>query len=190
MSTLVLYMITTLDGFIAGPNGEFTDYEPSAEEMAFANELFGNANAILFGRVIYEGFVSYWDVMDVGDTTIPAHDREFATLFRKKPRVVFSRTLESVPADTTLIYEHRATEVMRLKAQSQGYLLLLCGPDLLADLIDDGVVDECQILITPSVMGQGMALFGKLQRRVDFTLLGTQAFESGSVLHHYRIHRD
>lgn len=189
MSNLVLYMITSLDGFIAGPNGEFTDYEPSAEEMTFANQLFRNANAIVFGRVIYEGFVNYWDVLDLNDSTIPAYDREFAGMFREKARVVFSRTLDTVPANTTLIHENRAAEVMRFKEQSAGYSLLLCGPELLADLIHDGLVDECQILITPGVMGQGMALFGKLQRSVDFTLLGTQVFGSGSVLHHYRVNQ-
>jgi dihydrofolate reductase len=64
---------------------------------------------------------------------------------------------------------------------------LLCGPDLLATLIQDGLVDECQILVTPMALGQGLALFGKLQGKVDFNLLGTQTFASGSVLHHYQL---
>lgn len=186
MRPIVLYMITTLDGFIAGPNGEFTAYEPSLEEMEFANRLFGNADALLFGRVIYEGFVQYWDGMDLTDTTIPPHDREFATLFRNKARVVFSRTLESLPANTTLINTNRADTVARLKAEGDGYLLLLCGPALLADLVEDGAVDEFQILITPSVMGQGMGLFGKLRHPLDFTLLNSRRFGSGSILNHYQ----
>jgi dihydrofolate reductase len=53
-------LFTTLDGFIAGPNGEFDDYIPSDEEMRFANEFFRSADGVLFGRVTYEGFVSYW----------------------------------------------------------------------------------------------------------------------------------
>jgi len=182
-------MITTFDGFIAGPNGEFTDYEPSAEEMAFANELFGNADALLFGRVIYEGFVGYWDVLDVNDTSLPAYDREFARMFREKARVVFSRTLETVPADTIVVNENRVADVLTLKAQHGGYLLLLCGPDLLATLIQDGLVDECQILVTPMVLGQGLALFGNLQGKLGFNLLTTQIFESGSVLHHFQLNK-
>ncbi len=188
MSRLVLYMITSLDGFIAGPNGEFTAYEPSAEEMAFANHLFGNADAIVFGRVIYDGFVEYWDSLDLNDSTIPAHDREFAGMFREKARVVFSRTLNTVPANTTLLKDHQVADLLKIKQQSHGYLLLLCGPDLLATLIEHRLVDECQLLVTPAAMGQGMALFGALRNKLDFRLFGTQVFESGSVLHHYGIH--
>jgi hypothetical protein len=51
MRKIVLYMFTTIDGFIAGPNGEFDDYEPSVEESKFANAFFSSADGILFGRI-------------------------------------------------------------------------------------------------------------------------------------------
>src|ERR1043165_4956809 len=80
---VILYKFATLDGFIAGPNGEFDDYEPSAEEMQFANELFGSMDGVLFGRVIYEGFVDYWDTLDLTDPANNALDIEYARIFRK-----------------------------------------------------------------------------------------------------------
>ncbi len=67
-------------------HGEFDDYEPSAEEMKFANEFFGSADGILFGRVTYQGFVSYWDPIAQGhpptDVSRPEGEIEFANIFK------------------------------------------------------------------------------------------------------------
>lgn len=187
MRKVVLYMFTTLDGFIAGPNGEFDEYEPSAEEHQFANELFGAADGILFGRVTYAGFVDYWDALDLTDASIPPVEREFAQIFRKLTRVVFSKTLTSVDDKAILIKDNLAAEVQKLKQQAGSDLLLICGPELLATLVQLGLVDECRLLIKPTVLGRGKALFGDIAEKLDLKLLATRGFKSGCVLHHYQI---
>ncbi|CAN5867563.1 dihydrofolate reductase family protein [soil metagenome] len=187
MRKIILYMFTTLDGFIAGPNGEFDDYEPSAEEHQFANELFSKADGLLFGRETYEGFVAYWDALDLNDSSIPAVELEFAKLFRKMTRVVFSRTLKHVPDNTILIQDNLAEAVAKVKQEPGSNLLLICGPELLATLIQLGLVDECQLLIKPTVLGQGKALFGDIQGKLRLKLLATRMFESGAVMHHYQL---
>jgi dihydrofolate reductase len=184
---LILYMFTTLDGFIAGPNGEFDDYEPSDEEMVFANEVFGAAEGILFGRVCYDGFVEYWDSLDVDDPETKPLEAEFARLFRQKTRVVFSRTRDQAEGNDILIKDNLPERVMQLKQQPGGDLLLVCGPELLAALVQHGLVDECRLLIKPSVLGQGMALFGALPAKQQLKLLSTRSFASGAVTHHYRL---
>jgi dihydrofolate reductase len=183
-------MFTTLDGFIAGPNGEFDDYEPSAEEMRFANRLFASMDGILFGRVIYEGFVEYWDALDINDTSNNALDIEFAGIFRKLTRVVFSRTLEGVPENTILIKDNIAEEVSRLKQQPGNDLLLICGPELLASLVKDGLVDEYRIMVRPAVRGRGMALFGQIPESQQLQLMSIRVFESSTVMHHYQVIND
>ena len=186
MRKVVLYMFTTLDGFIAGPNGEFDDYIPSDEEMKFANELFSSADGILFGRVTYEGFVSYWDTLDLTDASISEGDAEFARIFRNMARVVFSRTLEHVEDNTVLIKDNIAAEVSKLKQQPGRDLMLVCGPELLATLTQLGLVDEYRILVKPRVSGRGKALFGEIKERVLLKLLSTRVFESGVVMHQYQ----
>ena len=185
MRSVVLYMFTTLDGFVAGPNGEFLDYEPSGEEMAFANELFGSADGILFGRVTYEGFVSYWDALDATDATIGEDDVEFARIFRNMTRVVFSMTLDRVDGNAILIKDNIAAEVSKLKRQPGRDLLLICGPELLSTLVGLGLVDEFRILIRPMILGCGKALFGDIPERLQLKLVSTRIFESGVVMHHY-----
>lgn len=187
MRKVILYMFTTLDGFIAGPNGEFDEYEPSAEEHQFANELFCAADGILFGRITYAGFVDYWDALDLNDPAIPVVEREFATIFRKLTRVVFSRTLDQVPANTILIQENLVAEVAKVKQQPGRDLLLICGPELLATLVGLGLVDECCLLIKPTILGQGKALFGALGGKVPLKLLTSRVFASGAVMHRYQL---
>src|SRR3712207_5995282 len=152
MRNVVLYMFTTLDGFIAGPNGEFLDYDPSDEEMAFANELFGSADGILFGRAAYEGFVSYWEALDPADASIGEADVEFARIFRNMTKVVFSRTLDRVDGNAILIKGNIDTEVSKLKRQPGRNLLLICGPELLSTLVELGLVDEFRTLVRPMVL--------------------------------------
>lgn len=186
MRKIVLYMFTTLDGFIAGPNGEFDDYEPSAEESKFANEFFGSAEGLLFGRMTYEGFVSYWDLLDLTDESVSETDIEFARIFRKMTRVVVSRTLDNVGANTILIKDNIAAEILRLKQQPGRYLVLICGPELLSTLVESGLVDEYRLLVKPRVLGRGKALFGALTNKLHLKLLSTKVFESGVVMHHYQ----
>lgn len=187
MRKVTLYMFTTIDGFVAGPNGEFDEYEPSLEEHQFANELFSAADGILFGRETYVGFVDYWDALDLTDASIPAVEREFAQIFRKMTRVVFSRTLDHVPDNVILIQDKLAEAVSRVKQQPGRDLLLICGPELLATLLQLGLIDECLLLIKPTVLGRGKALFGDIQEKLRLKLLATRVFESGAVMHHYQV---
>lgn len=186
MPKISLYMITTLDGFIAGPNGEFDDYEPSVEEMTFANALFRSAGGIVFGRVIYQIFADYWDTLDLSDTTLDPGERAFAEIFRSLPRVVCSRTLRAVDSKAILINDNLAAKIAALKAQPGADLLLLCGPELLASLVTLGLVDEFQMLVRPKILGHGKALFGAIAPPLPLKLLATRVFESGTVLHHYQ----
>jgi len=187
MRKIILYMFTTLDGFIAGPNGEFDPYEPSREEMDFANHVFGAADGFMSGRVVWEQFSEYWNAVDVDDESVDGAEAEFARIFRRLPKVVFSRTLEQADDDTTLIRGELAEKVRDLKNQPGGDFALVCGPELAGDLIASELLDECRIIIKPKVSGRGLALFGEIAREVPLRLLGTRIFASGAVMHHYEI---
>jgi dihydrofolate reductase len=184
MGRIISYMFTTVDGFIAGPNGEFDDFEPGEEEMAFANSLFRSCDGVMFGRKIFEFFVPYWDTFEEENPGARASDKEFARIFQGLERVVFSRTLPAAE-NARLIKDDAITrEVPRLKQESGDYLLV-CGPELLGSLARHGLVDEYMLMIRPAVRGNGMALFGTIPEEMPLRLVATQTFASGVVLHHY-----
>lgn len=188
MRKIVLYMITTLDGFIAAPEGEpdVYEYEPTEEEHQYANDFFRSVDGILFGRVIYELFVSYWDTLDLDDPAVPGVEVDFATLFRKMTRVVVSRTLDTVDDNAIVLKDDIAGEVAKLKGQPGRDLALICGPELLATLVHLELVDEVRLLVRPLLLGRGKALFSDLVDPLRLELLENRQFGSGVVLHHYR----
>ncbi len=186
MRNVVVSKFITLDGFIAGPNGEFDAFDPSEEELTVGNEFFRSVDGFLFGRVIYEGFVSYWDALDLTDGSLSPANREFAEIFSKKTRAVFSRTLVKVDDNAILIKDNIAAAVSKLKHQPGRDLALVCGPDLFATLVQLGLIDEYRLMVLPIALGRGKALFGGLQEGLKLKLLATRVFASGTVLHQYR----
>ena len=152
----------------------------------FGNEFFRSVDGFLFGRVIYEGFVSYWDTLNLSDDSLSPANREFAHIFRHTTRAVFSRTLQQVDANAILVKDNIADEVAKLKQQPGRDLALVCGPELLATLVRLGMIDEYRLMVLPTALGLGKALFGNLQEALKLTLVSTRAFSSGTVLHHYR----
>jgi len=91
MRRLVFYTHLSLDGFFSGPNGELDNFVPSDEVHQHANDYLRDADAMLFGRVMYD-VMSYWDGFDLADQTAPRVAREFAEIYQSKPRYVMSRS--------------------------------------------------------------------------------------------------
>lgn len=187
MGKLSLYMITSLDGFVADSDGQLNDYEPTDEEHSFANELFDSMYGVLFGRKTYQAFSDFWDspmAIEPGSATVQI---EFARIFARLKRVVVSRTLSHVDANARLIKSDLAKEVRQLKSSSGKDYVLVCGAELLATLINERLVDETLIMVRPIVMGRGTSLFGALSSSLQLQLLHTRTFQSGVVLHHYAV---
>lgn len=187
MQKLTLYMQPTIDGFISGPNGEFDDFEPAPDTHQFANDLFSSVDGVIFGRTTYEGFTGYWDTIDLTPTEGRELEVEFAKIFRSLKRVVFSRTLTEVAANTTLICDNPFEQLTAIKQQPGRGYLLVCGPELLSTLISHNLVDEIKLSVMPKVIGRGKALFGQIQTKPKLKLLSLQKFESGTILEHYSL---
>lgn len=189
-------MNTSLDGVIGGEDEESNTSEsqnntetPSDEDHKYANHLFDSVDTIVFGRTTYEGFTAYWDNVDVLDTSKPEVELEFARIFQQKSRVVFSKTLTEVPTNTLLISKDIKIQVEQLKRQEGKDMLLVCGSELFATLVNLNLVDELQLIISPKAYGKGQLLFGKLNRPLKMTLLNCKSFKSGGILTHYKINK-
>jgi dihydrofolate reductase len=185
MRQLVSYMFTSLDGFIADPDGGLDWVSIDDELMAFANEYFATADGIVFGRNNYRGVVDYWDRLDPADPSVDPLEAEFARIFSGMTRVVVSTTLEEVDPNAVLIKDHVPQAIEDLKWQPGGDLLLISGPELRSTLTRHGLVDRHRILVVPVVLGQGIPLFGDLDGPLRLRLAGTRAFGGGVVMLDY-----
>lgn len=185
MRELTSYVFTSLDGFIADPNGGL-DWVPIDDElMRFANRYFEAADGIVFGRRVYQGFVEYWDRLDPTDPSTTELEAEFAGIFRDMTRIVVSRTLDTGDERAILIRDEVPRAIEDLKRQSGRDLLLVCGPELRSMLSRHDLVDRHRVLVAPVVLGKGQPLFGDVEEPLRLRLVDTRVFGGGVVMLDY-----
>ena len=181
---LIYSMGVSLDGFIAGPEGEIDWTEPDAELHRFHNQRTLELGAHLCGRRLYEAMV-YWETADEKPSA-PEHD-EFARIWKELPKIVFSKTLDEVAGNSRLMREGVAEEIAKLKKQP-GKDLAVGGAGLASTLIERGLVDEYLRFVYPVVLGGGTPYFPALEERIDLELVETRTFGSRVVyLRHRRV---
>ena len=178
----VIYsMGMSLDGFIAGPDGEIDWSAPDEELHRFHNEHARGMGAYLFGRRLYEE-MTYWDT---DDESRGAPEQEFARIWKETPKIVFSRTLERVEGNARLAGDNIAEEVARLKEQP-GKDMAVGGAGLASTFMELGLIDEFRPVVHPVVVGGGTPYLSPLDERINLELVETRKFGSGVVYLRYR----
>jgi len=184
MRKVILMMSVSLDGFIEGPNREL-DWQLVDDELhGHFNEQLAAMGAFLDGRVTYELMAGFWPTADA-DPSSTGPMVEFARIWRDMPKIVYSRTLERADWNTTVVREVVPEEVMELKAQPGGDLVL-GGADLAAAFMRHDLIDEFRLYVHPVVIGRGKPLFPPSDARIDLQLVETRTFGNGVVLLRYR----
>jgi dihydrofolate reductase len=180
----VIYsMNVSLDGYIEDPNGSFAFSAPDEDVHRLANEQARQASVFLFGRRLFKVMEEPWTTAATRDD-LPDVEAEFAQLYIRTPRIVFSDTLQSVPDNVRLVRSRDAVlEVARLKQDVEGDLGL-GGPTLAASLVD--FIDEFRLNVMPVVTGGGKPFFAA-HKQLRLRLLEHRRFASGAV--HLRYER-
>ena len=181
MAKLIYSAITSLDGYVADADGSFDWAVPDDEVHTFVNELERPIGTYLYGRRMYEVMVG-WE-------TAPADQRsvtqDFTEIWQAADKVVYSRTLETVSSARTRIERDFDPEAVRQMKATAGRDITVGGPDLAAQAIKAGLVDECHLFVTPIVLGGGKRSLPNNVRMV-LELLGERRFAGGVVYLHYR----
>jgi dihydrofolate reductase len=169
---------------VADRDGEFGWAAPDEEVHAFVNELERPVGTYLYGRRMYEVMVG-WETMDIGPDQAPVM-RDYADIWRAADKIVYSTTLESASSARTRIeHDFDPEAVGRMKAQMDGDISV-GGPDLAAQALRAGMVDECHLFVTPIMVGAGKrSLPGNV--RLALELLDERRFGNGVVHLHYRV---
>jgi dihydrofolate reductase len=177
-------MGVSLDGFIAGPGGEIDWSAPDEELHRFHNDRVREVGAQFLGRRLYETML-YWETADENPSAGEI-ELDFARLWKRLPKIVFSRTLETVEgSNTTLAVGDIAEEVAKLKEQP-GKALAVGGAGLAATFTELGLIDEYQLFVSPVVLGAGTRYFPVVEARIDLELVETRTFASRVVYVRYR----
>jgi dihydrofolate reductase len=183
---LKLQVQMSVDGYIAGPNGEmdWLVWNWDDKLKGYVNELTESVDTILLGRKMTEGFISYWsDVMTKPDD--PGY--AFAKKMIETPKVVFSKTLNiSKWVNTEIATGDLTDEINKIKRQEGKDIIVYGGASFYSSLIKAAVIDEFHLFINPAAIGNGMTIFKDLNGMQKFTLVKSIAFDCGIVLLQYR----
>jgi dihydrofolate reductase len=176
-------MALSLDGYIAGPNQAGGLAAPSEELHRFHNEQAAELGMHLLGRRLYE-VMTYWDTAEEQNPEAPEYALEFARIWKRLPKVVYSSTLESVEGNARLSHADPVEEVRELK-EGAGADIAVGGAELASTLTAAGLIDEYRLFATPVVLGGGKPFFGG-DTQLDLELVETRTFESGVVYLRYQ----
>jgi len=187
MGKVIYLMNVTLDGFIETPDHSLDWGTVDDELHAFFNQQSREAGAFIYGRRVYEVMAAYWPTGESNPESTPVMV-EFARIWNPKPKVVFSTTLTSVDWNSRLARGDVDEELERIRAEVDGDLEV-AGPNLAAQFIRRGLVDEYRMVVHPVLIGAGTPYFPPLDRQIDLEPVETHAFASGVVYHGYRVVR-
>jgi dihydrofolate reductase len=182
MRKVILFNVTTLDGFFADANGAIDWHVVDEEFHAFGLQQLDSVDTILFGRVTYQLMVSYWPT----EAAIK-RDPAIADRMNQMAKIVFSRTLEKAEwTNSRLVKEKVAEEVARLKQKSGKDMIIFGSANFASTLTQNRLIDEYRMMVSPIVLGSGLPLFQGVTGRLPMKLLDTKVFRSGNVLLAYQ----
>jgi len=169
----------TLDGFC-----DHTAVIADEELHQHYNEILGNAEILLFGRITYQLMESFWPSVVKNPTGNKPMD-EFAVLIDNISKIVFSRTLKNVDWKNTLLKKELIKEELLELRQQTGKNILVGSPSLIVALTQLDLIDEYQLCVHPIVLGSGLTLFKNIEDRINLKLIKTKTFASGAVTLYY-----
>jgi len=183
MSNLIYIAKMSVDGYVEDESGAF-DWGNPDQVHAFITELVRPIGTHLYGRRLYET-MAYWDAPV---ESYPPEHRDFARVWQKAEKIVFSRTLTGAATRNTQVERDFDLEAIRKRKRESEHDIIIGGAELAGLALEAGLVDECQLFLHPVLVGGGKPAFRGAFRR-NLELLETRRFDTGAVHLRYRIRR-
>ncbi len=188
MRKALLLEHVSLDGYVAGPNGEMDWVHLPEEIWQFGDNLTATSDAAIYGRTTYGMMAGYWPTAADGPDA-DRHAIDHANWVNNAQRYVFSNTLEAAPwgdSSSTVVKGDPAEGVAQMKQEAGGNIFLVGSITLAQSLMRAGLVDEYHINLNPVVLGGGRALFPDgLQQALNLQLVESTPLPTGVIALHY-----
>jgi dihydrofolate reductase len=178
MRPVVLQMTISLDGYVAGPNGEadITVGAEPPEVTAWKVAHLRDVDTHIMGRVTYLQMAAHW----------PHATDDYARFMNTVPKVVFTRTLEMATWPQTRIAREVDDEIAAMRAEPGGEIMAHGGASFVQELSRRRLIDEYRLVISPVAIGRGLSLFKDLPAPLRLTLIESNTYADGTAIHVYR----
>lgn len=178
MRKLKLQMQLSIDGFVAGPNGEmdWMEWNWTEDTGQYITRIMQDVDTIIMGRKMAAGFISHWESQLESNET-----DESAKWMVNTPKIVFSKTISQLEGKNVSVSNNLAATIDTLKQEPGGDIIAYGGAGFVSSLIKKGLVDEFHLLINPSAIGKGLSIFGELEAAQKLKLRSATPFDCGIV---------
>lgn len=189
MRKVIFLIHVSLDGFVAGPNGEMDWMVYNDEVEQYSHDLHATTDAAIYGRVTYEMMNGYWPTV-LSNPDSAEGDRAHARWYENATKIVISKTWKADPAKKEIVLgENIEDEITRIKAQSGKNLWLLGSPAAAQTLIRLNLIDEYRLNVNPVILGSGKPLFAHDESKLNLKLIEAKTFKGGVVALRYEPER-
>ena len=182
----------SLDGFVAGPNGELNWAKVDEEIFDHVGKRISEGDTALYGRVTYQMMEAYWPTA-ADKPAATKHDLEHSKWYSKVHKVVLSRTMkEAGLTNTEIISDNLSDRINEIKHSRTGgskEILLFGSPTATHSLIQQNLIDGYWLFVNPIILGQGIPLFIDIKDKINLKLLTTRQFTSGVTELNYIVDR-
>ncbi len=172
-------MHISLDGFVAGPNGEMNWITVDEEIFDFVGKRISKGDTALYGRVTYQMMENYWPAAGK-QPEASKHEIEHSTWYSKAHKVVLSKTMSNAGlTNTTIISGNLAERIQEVKQQPGEDILVFGSPTATHSLIQQNLIDGYWLFVNPIILGRGIPLFVDIKEQTKLKLLSANQFTSG-----------
>lgn len=179
-------MHISVDGFVAGPNGEMDWIHVDGEIFEYAGNMTDQADTALYGRVTYQMMESYWPTA-ASQPNASAHDIQHSAWYNKVEKVVISNTLKGSNLNNTrIIGDNLYKEIQDIKDRPGSNILMFGSPSAAHSLMQYNLIDEYWLFVNPILLGRGIPLFKNINERVSLRLEESVAFKCGVLGANYK----
>jgi dihydrofolate reductase len=191
MRKIISFMHISLDGFVAGPNGEMDWINFDEEMFDYIGKRISEGNTAIYGRVTYQMMENYWPTA-ADKPTATKHDIEHSEWYKKSHKIVLSKTLNpdgyreaGLPAgqtgltNTKIISENLSESINEIKQHVGEDILLFGSPTATHSLIQLNLIDGYWLFVNPIILGRGIPLFVNFKDKIKLNLLTTRQFNCG-----------
>jgi dihydrofolate reductase len=189
MTKIISFVHISLDGFVAGPNGEMNWIKVDEEIFDHVGKRISETDTALYGRVTYQMMENYWPT--AGDEPDASkHDIEHSAWYKKAHKVVVSKTMKGAHLpNTTVISNDLPTGINEIKQRTNKEILLFGSPTTTHALIQMNLIDGYWLFVNPIILGKGIPLFTGIKDKIKLDLLTTKTFANGVTELNYEVNR-
>ncbi|HEV2174613.1 MAG TPA: dihydrofolate reductase family protein [Nitrospira sp.] len=183
MRKLKLQMQITVDGFVAGPEGQLDWMTRNMDEklLGFITHLTGTSDTILLGRKMTPGFIDYWE-REITKPEGPQYS--FARKMVELPKVVFSKTIGAIDGQNVRVENNDLKNAVdQLKHAPGNDIIVYGGATFISSLIENALIDEFNLFVNPVAIGNGLRIF---KDRRPLMLTASVAYPCGIVVNAYK----